>query len=113
MKYLNRNLILECLKELADRQLQENLWNGRIPGQQSSFDEAVEGLFTDSGLEGELGKSTTGFSSEFESELQKLEDELSKFDTGRSADSVLDDPAMPRVRAIASSALKLLQDEMK
>lgn len=113
MKYLNRNLILECLEELADSSLQERLWTGKMPEQQSSLVEAVEGLFTDSGLDGELGKGTTGFSDESESKLEELDRELKKVDANRSAETVINDPAMSRVRDLAASALKLLRNEMK
>jgi len=113
MKYLNQNLILECLRELGDRQLQEKLWMGKMPGQQSSFEEAVEGLFTDSGLDGELKKGTTGFSAELESRLQELDQEVTKVDGQSGPASVINDPAMFRVRELAAIAEKLLQDELK
>lgn len=113
MNRLNRNLILECLKELSDRQLQENLWMGRIPSQQSSFVEAVEGLFTDSGLGDELSKGKTGFSEEAESKLRELEQQLSKVHTKGGPASVINDPAMPRVRDLAAHVLEALKHEMK
>jgi len=109
----NRNLILECLKELSDRQLQENLWMGRIPNQQSSFEEAVEGLFTDSGLGDELNKGTTGFSTEVETKLHELERQLGQVEAKGGPTKVINDPAMPRVRDLAAVALELLKHEMK
>lgn len=113
MNRLNRNLILECLKELGDRQLQESLWMGRIPNQQSSFVEAVEGLFTDSGLGDELRKGKTGLSSEVETKLHELEHQLAKVDVKGGPEKVINDPAMPRIRDLASVALQLLTHEMK
>ena len=101
-------LILECLKELSDRRLQESLWMGKMPNQQSSFQEAVEGLFTDSGLGDELIKATTGFSSEVETKLHELESELTKIDTKGGPTKVINDPAMLRVRDLAAVTLKLL-----
>lgn len=113
MNRLNRNLILECLKELADRQLQENLWLGRIQNQQSSFEEAVEGLFTDSGLGDELRKGETGFSFEVETKLRELEYQLAKVEARGGPTRVINDPEMSHVRALASVALELITHEMK
>ncbi|SRR6266498_586080 len=113
MNRLNRNLILECLNELSDRQLQESLWMGIIPNQQSSFEEAVEGLFTDSGLGDELSKGKTGFSTEVETKLHELECQLAKVDAKGGPAKVINDSAMPRVRDLAAVALELLKHEMK
>jgi hypothetical protein len=113
MNRLNQNLILECLKELSDRQLQESLWMGKIASQQSSFVEAVEGLLTDSGLGDELTKGTTGFSTEVEAKLRELERQLAKVDVKGGPRKVIDDPAMPRIRDLAAIALELLEHEMK
>jgi hypothetical protein len=113
MNRLNRNLILDCLKELSDRQLQENLWTGKIPNQQSSFEEAVEGLFTDSGLGDELRKGKTGFSTEAETKLHELERQVAKVDAKGGPTKVINDSAMPGVRDLAAVAFELLNHEMK
>ena len=113
MKHLNRDLIFECLRELGDRELQERLWTGKIHGKQSSFEEAVEGLFTDSGLEGELRKGTTGFSVDLVSKLKELDGELSKVSAHGIPAKIIADPAMFHVRELAATARNLLQDEMK
>ena len=107
MKYLNQKLVIECLHELNDRQLQERLWMAKDSSKQSSFVEAVEGLFTDSGLGDGLAVGKTGFSKEVESEIRKLEIQLSKV-RSRDARAVIDDPAMQKVRDLAASVLKLL-----
>jgi hypothetical protein len=112
MNQINRNRILECLKELSDGQLQENLWTGKIPSQQSSFVEVVEGLFTDSGLGGDLSKGKTGFSAAVETKLHELEHQLAKIDAKGGPTKVINDPAMPRVRDLAAGTLELLEHEM-
>lgn len=112
MSHLNQNLILECLKELSDRQRQEVLWTGKIPNQQSSFEEAVESLFTDSGLGDELRKGTTGFSTEVETKLRELERQLANVDAKGGPTRVINDSAMSRVRELAAAAWELLSHEM-
>lgn len=113
MNQPSRNLIMECLKELGDRKLQESLWMGRTPNKQSSFVEAVEGLFTDSGLGDELRKCQTGFSDEVNAKLHELEQQLEKVDGQGGPAKVINDPAMLRVRDLASIALELLTNEVK
>jgi hypothetical protein len=113
MNRLNPNLILECLNELSDRELQESLWMGRIPDQQSSFEEAVEGLYTDSGLADELSKGTTGFSTEVETKLHELQRQLAKVQAKGEPTKVTNDPAMPSVRYLAAVIFELLKQEMK
>ncbi len=101
------------MKELGDRQLQENLWMGRIPSQQSSFEEAVEGLFTDSALGDALDSNTTGFSQEGESKLGELRKQLAKVETHGGPMKAINDPAMPRVRELSAEILSLIENEMK
>jgi hypothetical protein len=112
MNRVNRELILQCLEELSNRQLQENLWMGRTPQQQSSFVEAVEGLFTDSCLDDELERGTTGLSAGLEVQLRQLGRQLAKVDENREPEEIINDSAMVPVRNLAAVALGLLKDEM-
>src|SRR6266566_8760796 len=102
MNSINRNLIVECLKQLSDRRLQEMFWMGKSLPEQSSFTEAVEGLFTDSALSDALRSNATGFSQEIESKLHELEKYLAKVNTRGGPRTVIDDPAMPHVRELAA-----------
>jgi hypothetical protein len=113
MNEINRNLVIECLSELSNRRIQESLWMGKIANQQSSFEESVEGLFTDSGLGDKLTKRTTGFSTELEMKLRELEREVAQIDSKGGPRKVLNDPAMQRVRDLAANVLELLKHERK
>lgn len=113
MNRLNHNLIIECLKELSDAAIQERLWTGRSQHEQSSFVEAVEGLFTDTGLGDALHAGKTGVSAEAELKLRELEKLLSKVRTQDGPMKVINDPAMPQVRALAADVLALIEKEMK
>jgi flagellar biosynthesis/type III secretory pathway chaperone len=111
MNELDRNLILGCLRELSDRNIQEELWMGKVPSQQSSFVEAVEGLFTDSGLSDKLEAGQTGFSARAESALRELEQQLLRVCTRCGPANLINDAAMPKIRCLAAEVLELLKTE--
>lgn len=110
MTYLNKALVFECLEQLKNRELQENLWLGKVPNQQSSFEEAVAGLFDDSGLGIALEKGETGFSAATESRLRELSQQLSKV-RARAPAEILRDLGFARVRDLAANILELMTKE--
>jgi len=105
--------IIECLRELSDRQIQETLWAGKIPDQQSDFTEAVEVLFTDTGLGSALENHTTGFSRDIESKLEELSVGLKKVQGCGEVSKIINDPAMPHVRDLAAEILTLVATDQK
>lgn len=111
MTYINRQLILQCLTELSDRRLQERLWMGLVPGRQSSLAEAVEGLFTDSGLDDSVLNGKGELTLEVSSMLRDLEQELAHVPLHGEPRSTINHPAMSRVRAIATQVLEKLRGE--
>jgi len=100
-------------KELSNRQRQEKLWMSSGAPEVSSFVEAVEGLFTDSGLGDALSSNTTGFSKTAESRLCELEKELAKVPTQGGPMKIINDPAMLQVRKLAAEILPLVENELK
>ena len=74
----------------------------------SSFTEAVEMLFTDTGLGDALRKRQTGLGAPAEAALLRLDGAWRKVDPFMSPDLVIDSPQMAEVRASASSALALI-----
>ena len=113
MSPLALDQIIECLRELSDKRIQETLWAGKVAGQQSDFVEAVEVLFTDTDLGAALDRHATGFSHEIESKLVELNVQLKKVRTNGHNPRVVDDPAMPRVRELANQALSMIETEQK
>lgn len=111
MNWINRDLIVECLRELSDLKLQRELWLSSGGDRVSSFVEAVEQLFTDSGLGDELESSATGLGSEAERALALLEKQLAKVNRRQSVLDMLNDPAMQCVRELAYEILKLLKED--
>lgn len=104
MSYINRGLIVECLRELGSKEFQNRVWRSS-GGMVSSFSEAVEQLFTDSGLSEKLEGRSTGFGSEVEDVLVLLDRQLSKINRNQPVEMLINDPAMEDVRALANRAL--------
>jgi hypothetical protein len=101
------------LEELADKEMQEQLWMGKIAGEMSTFDECQCGIFDDSGLSlaMEANEPVEGFTKEMRAAAENLERLLSKLpQTGNDLDA-LNSPKMPDVRLAAAAFLALLSTE--
>lgn len=97
------------LRELADVEFQRRVWTGRgLPHEMSSFVEAVETLFDDSGLEPDLGLGRVVFGSMVDAKLQALGVLLQRIDTDREPDAIIDDPLMADARRQAAVILEML-----
>lgn len=110
MSRVNRKLVLDALLELTDAQAQRRRWlsDGRESKEVSSFVEAVERLFSDSGLSSALKKGTAGFGREFDDILAQLDAQLDKIDDSKAPEEILNHPALPRIRELAGKAMRLL-----
>lgn len=107
MSWLNKSLILECLRELSDQDIQRRLWLSS-GGEISSFTEAVEQLFTDSGLRDQLGTGETGLGIDVEASLLALDAQLGTVDRHKEPGALIDSPSMRKVRELASASLRLI-----
>jgi hypothetical protein len=108
MHTVNKKMIVEGLRELSDRAEQRRLWLS-TGGEVSSFTEAVEGLYTDSGLTFALERRTTGLGTMAEDALLDLSAALRKVDRRLDPETLIETEAMARVRRLAESALSLLE----
>ena len=104
---INKNLIIERLKELSDASWQEQLWTGKILGQQSSFVEAVCGLFDDAGLARALesGRLATSYSAELCRLTNKLSELVALIADGDDPSFVLKHTKMPAIRLTSAALL--------
>jgi len=109
MTAINRQLVEQCLGELSSRSEQLRLWKSTGAPEVSSFGEALEQLFTDSGLDDPLHAGDTGFGKECELRLIELEKVLLSINSHQSPDALIDSPGMERVRELATKALVALQ----
>lgn len=92
----NRTLVIGSLQELSDRSIQERLWCSLGAPEVSSLEEAVERLFTDSGLGMLLEKRQSGYGGDTEYALAVLRTQVRKINARRSPSAIIDDPEMVR-----------------
>lgn len=97
------------LRELADVEFQRRVWTGRgLPDEMSSFVEAIETLFDDSGLEPDLGLGRPIFGPQVDAKLLALGVLLQRIDANRAPDEIINDPLMDEARRQAAELLELL-----
>ncbi len=106
---VNRPRVMEALKELADHAYQSRVWLGHGINEQSSFVEAVCGLYDDSGLGHALDKKETVFTIEIDTLLRELNTATQKVDSNVDAASLIEDPSMQIVRKWAADILRRIQ----
>lgn len=109
MTSVNHYLILLNLRELGSVAEQRGLWLGegtQTHGEVSSFVEACCGLFDDSVLDEVLYSSGTGFGSDVDTILKGIDELLSGVDSDRPEEEIIADPAMAKIRELASDAFR-------
>jgi hypothetical protein len=100
--WIGHDLIRDALTELSDATEQQRLWTSTGPPEVSSFDEAVERLYTDSGLDLALDDDREVYGEEIDGKLRRLAALLRKIDGRRPPLEVLRDPLLLRVRRDAA-----------
>jgi len=110
MSSVNWHEVRDALTQLSDRELQLRLWlsDGSGGSDVSSFAEAVEQLFTDTGLSCELKDNGTGLGAEVDELFRLMEQEILKVNTQSGPLHTINDPAMVNVRSIAFRLLERL-----
>lgn len=111
MYSINPQTVRERLYELSDPAEQERLWlsDGSHGRELSSFVEAVEMLYSDTGLSELLDRGRpTGLGAEVEAGLVKLDRLLRKVNGTEGPLVTINDPAMNEVRQLASELMQKL-----
>lgn len=111
MRSIDYPLVVECLRELSSRPFQERLWLGGFTREQSSFEEAVEGLYSDSGLGDALNMQLSGLDSSIVSKFSLLRHKIGLVPTGGGQAELIASEAMNDVRTLALELLNLLTPE--
>jgi hypothetical protein len=106
--------VLDCLEELADARLQEDLWMARIPGQQSSPEEAMCRLFDDARLAHALdsGALDKRFSTELCLLARRLRVVMAALPYQRGVQAILKHSSMPELREVAAQLRRRLLTEL-
>jgi len=107
MSWVDRDRVVECLRELSDRALQEQLWRNVGPAMRS-FEEAACGLFDDSGLDMCLDKGEVAFSEDVDALLRHLSTKLRAFDRAKAPLDIANEPKLDEIRSLAKQILSLI-----
>jgi hypothetical protein len=107
---IDRARVRDSLAEWASEDEQRRLWlsDGANGAEVSSFSEAWEGLFTDTGLGSDLDRGRVVFNASTDAMLQKLDTLISRIDAERTPDQIIADIKMREVRLLAASLLPLI-----
>lgn len=110
---INRDVLRWCLEELASREEQERLWLGRSQSEMSSFEEAVCGVFDDSGLTRtiESGYLEKNYSNQFCRKVNALHLAIHSMPEKLRPQEIIDHPGMEKVRILAREMLEMLSKE--
>ena len=111
MKTQNQwNILRWSLEELSNKDLQEQLWLGKIEGQMSTFVECICRVFDDSGLARAIEAETLekGFTKEMKKLAEKLSSLISKIPQTGDDSNVLKNSRIDEVRNVAATFLALL-----
>lgn len=105
-----RQAILDSLQELADLNIQRQLWlsDGSGGKHVSSFSEAVEQLFTDTGLANSLHSGGTGLGPQVDRLLTSLELMIRKVEMRNDPKVTIEDRGMSEIRSTAKKLYDLL-----
>jgi hypothetical protein len=102
--------VRDALAELADAEYQQRVWTGEsAKNEMSSFDEAVERLFGDSGLGLALERTDPVYGAQIDEELRRLDHLVVRMDGARTPSEILRDPLLSEVRTLASEILRALE----
>lgn len=113
MNKIDRQSVYDALRELGSIDEQNRLWlsTGANGAEVSSFSEAVEQLYTDTGLAECLECGRTGMSQELNERFRKLSEILKTVNHRHGPSRTIDDPVMIDVRLLANEILHILEHE--
>ena len=106
-------ILRDSLSELASQDLQERYWlHGAEFNEISSFEEAICGVFDDSGLSRAIdtGWVAKNVAVEVRSVIAELDKAVGLVPQGQAPEVVISHPAMDEVREVAGRLLGLFRD---
>ena len=114
MMTINRQCVCDALRELASIEEQRRLWlsTGAGGANVSSFSEAVEQLYTDSGLAEAIDCDRVELAAGLREDLKSLRVLLNTVSQRQSGMHTIEDPAMPAVRLLANKLVRAMCAEL-
>lgn len=110
-KYITyKNILIQALRELADRDYQQRIWlnNGDKPIMSLSFIEAANNVFDDAYVTEILENNQIVFDKKVTEALRELGVALDAVDEFRDEQAIIEDPLMQVVREKAARVLFLI-----
>lgn len=106
-----KNILIQALKELADRNYQERIWlnTGDKPTMTLSFVEAVNNIFDDALITDALQNNQIVFDKKVTQALQELDEAVDEVDEYQPEKDIIADPLMEIVRQKAANILALIE----
>jgi hypothetical protein len=109
--WVNKKLILERLKELADKSFQERLWMASSGPEISSFVEAVNQLYGDSGLDTAFDKNEAVFGKDIDDKLKVFGTALQTIPHKGPPMNIINNEKMIPIRKIAANIATLIEQQ--
>lgn len=112
MSTIDHRAVCEALRELSSIDEQRRLWlsTGANHSEVSSFSEAVEQLFTDTGLSESLDDGNTGYPTIVTERLKQLQNLLKDVDYRKGPANTIEDPTMASVRRLSAEVLQMIEE---
>lgn len=108
---VGRDAVLQCLRELADRDFQERVWLRGQGNEVSTPSELVSQLYDDTGLGDLLDDSKIAITPQADRLLAELRRVLHQFDLYSGAEALLAEPEWLRVHELATQVMSVVAEE--
>ena len=106
---ISATAVVECLRELSDEHLQRRVWLASSGPEVSSFEEAICGLFDDTGLGDAIDGGQDVFGREADNLLWLIGRKAAQIDRRWSPEQVLASEQLQQIRELAAQASVLVQ----
>lgn len=108
---VNKSLVRECLRELADYEFQKRTWLASTGPEVSSFSELISQLYDDTGLGDALEGADLIFDARIDGILREIDKAASHVNQRLPASQLLEEPSMKVIRRLATEAIEGLESK--
>ena len=108
MSWVDKKRVLDCLNELSDKSYQERVWMASSGPEISSYIEAVNQLYGDSGLDFAYSKGEQVFGKDIDDRLKQFGTTLQMMPLNRHPLELIKDQRMIPIRQTAADIANLI-----